>query len=29
MVDVIRQIGYDERIHKNESMVKLGMGRFG
>jgi len=28
MADVIRQIGYDERVHKNESMVKLGMARF-
>lgn len=28
MADVIRQIGYDERIHKNESMAKLGMARF-
>jgi ubiquinol oxidase len=29
MADVIRQIGYDERMHKNESMMKLGMARFG
>jgi hypothetical protein len=28
MADVIRQIGYDERMHKNESMMKLGMARF-
>lgn len=28
MADVIRQIGYDERVHKNESMTKLGMARF-
>ncbi|WP_455377203.1 alternative oxidase [Petrachloros mirabilis] len=28
MADVIRQIGYDERVHKNESMAKLGMARF-
>ena len=28
MADVVRQIGYDERIHKNESMAKLGMARF-
>lgn len=28
MADVIRQIGYDERVHKNESMMKLGMARF-
>ena len=29
MADVIRQIGYDERMHKQESMRKLGMARFG
>ena len=28
MADVIRQIGYDERVHKNESMEKLRMARF-
>lgn len=28
MADVIRQIGYDERVHKNDSMAKLGMARF-
>lgn len=28
MADVIRQIGCDERIHKNESLAKLGMARF-
>lgn len=28
MADVIRQIGYDERVHKQESMHKLGMERF-
>jgi ubiquinol oxidase len=28
MADVIRQIGYDEQVHKNESMAKLGMARF-
>jgi ubiquinol oxidase len=28
MADVIRQIGYDERVHKEESMAKLGMARF-
>lgn len=28
MADVIRQIGYDERVHKNQSMHKLGMARF-
>lgn len=28
MADVIRQIGYDERVHKNDSMDKLGMARF-
>ncbi len=28
MGDVIRQIGYDERVHKEESMLKLGMARF-
>jgi demethoxyubiquinone hydroxylase (CLK1/Coq7/Cat5 family) len=28
MADVVRQIGYDERVHKNESMAKLGMARF-
>lgn len=28
MADVVRQIGYDERMHKNESMMKLGMARF-
>jgi hypothetical protein len=28
MADVIRQIGYDERIHKLESLHKLGMARF-
>lgn len=28
MADVIRQIGYDERVHKNDSMQKLGMARF-
>jgi hypothetical protein len=28
MADVIRQIGYDERVHKTESMQKLGMARF-
>ena len=28
MADVIRQIGYDERVHKHESMAKLGMARF-
>ena len=28
MADVIRQIGYDERMHKEESMMKMGMARF-
>jgi len=28
MADVIRQIGYDERVHKQDSMQKLGMPRF-
>ncbi len=28
MADVIRQIGYDERVHKHESITKLGMARF-
>jgi hypothetical protein len=28
MAEVIRQIGYDERVHKNESRAKLGMARF-
>jgi len=28
MADVIRQIGCDERVHKEESMAKLGMARF-
>ena len=28
MAEVIRQIGYDERMHKDESMAKLGMVRF-
>ena len=28
MADVIRQIAYDERMHKDESMAKLGMARF-
>lgn len=28
MADVVRQIGYDERMHKEESMMKLGMARF-
>lgn len=28
MADVIRQIGYDERVHRNESLTKLGMARF-
>lgn len=28
MADVIRQIGYDERIHKEESLAKLGKARF-
>ncbi len=28
MADVVRQIGYDERVHKNDSMAKLGMARF-
>ena len=28
MADVVRQIGYDERIHKQESMAKAGMARF-
>lgn len=28
MADVIRQIGYDERVHKEESMMKMGMARF-
>jgi hypothetical protein len=28
MADVIRQIGYDERVHKIESTYKLGMARF-
>ncbi len=28
MADVIRQIGYDERVHKHDSMAKLGMARF-
>lgn len=28
MADVIRQIGYDERMHKQASMRKLGMARF-
>lgn len=28
MADVVRQIGYDERMHKNESMAKAGMARF-
>jgi hypothetical protein len=26
--DTLRQIGYDERVHKEESMAKLGMARF-
>jgi hypothetical protein len=28
MGDVIRQIGYDERIHKEESLAKIGTARF-
>jgi ubiquinol oxidase len=28
MADVVRQIGYDERVHKHESLAKLGMARF-
>ncbi len=28
MADVIRQIGYDERVHKNESLAKLGRAGF-
>jgi ubiquinol oxidase len=28
MADVIRQIGYDERVHKQESMHRLDMARF-
>jgi len=28
MADVIRQISYDERMHKEESMMKMGMARF-
>ncbi len=28
MADVVRQIGYDERAHKEESMAKCGMARF-
>ena len=28
MADVIRQIGYDERIHKEESLAKVGTARF-
>ncbi len=28
MADVVRQIAYDERVHKNGSMAKLGMARF-
>ncbi|MGH7235783.1 MAG: alternative oxidase [Nitrospiraceae bacterium] len=28
MADVIRQIGYDERVHKEESTMKMGMARF-
>lgn len=28
MAGVIRQIGYDERVHKHDSMAKLGMARF-
>ena len=28
MADVIRQIGYDERMHKEESIMKMGMARF-
>lgn len=28
LADVVRQIGYDERVHKEESMAKLGMARF-
>lgn len=28
MGDVVRQIGYDERMHKEDSMAKLGMARF-
>lgn len=28
MADVIRQIGYDERVHKHESMAKFGIARF-
>ncbi|WP_447977521.1 alternative oxidase [Candidatus Nitrospira bockiana] len=29
IADVLRQIGYDERVHKEESMRKAGMARFG
>ncbi len=28
MADVIRQIAFDERVHKEESMMKMGMARF-
>jgi hypothetical protein len=28
IADVVRQIGYDERVHKLDSMAKLGMARF-
>jgi hypothetical protein len=28
LADVIRQIGCDERVHKDESMARLGMARF-
>jgi hypothetical protein len=28
MADLLRQIGYDERVHKEESMAKAGMARF-
>jgi hypothetical protein len=28
MADVVRQIGYDERIHKEESLAKVGTARF-
>lgn len=28
MADVLRQIGHDERVHKEESMMKMGMERF-
>jgi len=28
IADMLRQIGYDERVHKEESMAKLGMARF-